>query len=123
MTGDDLLRSPVLYSSPPHKRRVARALASLGFVLLAFAVWFAIDEWRRGAVPDLRAAYGLIAFFITPLVLIGVGLWVGWGHTRVDLWRKCIERRPFGLPWPAKQRPLSDAQRLYVAFHRGSSAT
>ncbi len=54
-------------------------------------------------------------------MMLGIGLWIGWGQTRIDLRHGVVERRPLGVPWLAKIIRLKDAERLYVGFYRAPS--
>lgn len=55
---------------------------------------------------------------VAPLMMIAIGLWIGWGQTRIDLRRGVVERRPLRVPWLVKLTLLRDAARLYVGFYR-----
>ncbi|MDF1823433.1 MAG: hypothetical protein P1U68_02260 [Verrucomicrobiales bacterium] len=108
----------ITYSSPPHKRRTARPLAVVSSVILVLILFSILSNYRT----RLAAGYdplppSSLVLPIAPLMLIGIGLWIGWGQTRIDLRRGVVERRPLGLPRPAKIIQLKDANRLYVGYY------
>ncbi len=107
------------YSSPASKRSMARGIAVFSIILLAWLVFSGIRNWQTREEQGIPPNYGAAMMWVAPLMLFVVGLWIGWGHVRVDLERLTVSRRPLGLPWPSKTRPLSDANRLYVGFHLG----
>jgi hypothetical protein len=107
------------YGSPESKRVMARAMAAVSALLLVWLVVSTARDWQVRSEKGIPLNYGAIVMCVAPLMLFFVGLWIGWGHTRVDFGRRIVQQRPFGLPWPASGRPLSDASCLYVGFHRG----
>lgn len=109
----------ITYSSPPHKRKLGRSMA-VGAAAMLVVILFSIAsnyKTRKAAGYDPLPASSLV-IPVAPLMLLGIGLWIGWGQTRIDLRRGVVERRPLGLPWLAKIVRLKDAKRLYVGLYR-----
>lgn len=107
------------YNAPESKRGMARVMALLAGLLVTWLAYSLVRDWGVRAEKGIPPNYGSVVMCVAPLMLLVVGIWIGWGHTRVDLGRLTVQRRPLGLPFPSKTRPLSDARRLYVGFHRG----
>ena len=57
-----------------------------------------------------------------PSMLLLVGLWIGWGQTRIDLERGRVEVWPLGIPWPAEVHRLAHADRFVVVPVPGISS-
>ncbi len=116
MVDDDLY---ITYSSPPHKRKFARIIAVVSILILGLCLWSAADSYvKRKAKGYDPLPPSTLVTFVAPMMMIGIGLWIGWGQTRIDLHRRVVVRRPLGIPWPAKTVRFSDAQRLHVSFYR-----
>ncbi len=109
----------ITYSSPPHKRKLARVIAVVSAVVLVLIFVSVASDYRKrkAAGYDPLPASSLV-LPSAPLMMLGIGLWIGWGHTRIDLRRGVAERRPLGVPWLAKIVRLRDAERLYVGYFR-----
>ncbi len=108
----------ITYSSPAHKRKIGRAIAvgAAAFLVLIFFSVSSNYRTRKAAGYDPLPASS-IGLPVAPLMLLGIGLWIGWGQTRVDLRRGVVERRPLGVPWLTKTIRLRDANRLYVGYY------
>ena len=110
------------YRAAPIQRTLARWVGVLSGALLLVA----IVTLMRGFLGRIRAGlplrYGYLVVLAAPAMLLAVGLWIGWGQTRIDLERATVEIRPLGIPWPAEVHRLGEADRLVIVSVPGVSS-
>ena len=113
----------VIYSSPPSKRKLAKGIFWFSAAIAVLLTWSLINSYQRRKAKgyDPLPASSLVMYGL-PLMLGGLGLWIGWGQVRIDLKRGVVERRPLGLPYLGKTKSLSAANRIYVGFYRAPTS-
>lgn len=111
------------YRAAPIQRILARWIAGLSGAVLAFAVVTLVKGYLGRRARGRQPSYTYLVVLAAPSMLLLVGLWIGWGQTRIDLERGRVEIRPLGIPWPAQAHPLAEADRLVVVPVAGISSS
>lgn len=110
------------YRAAPIQRTIARWLAGLsGALLIALIVGLVrgfLYRTRRG----VRVSYTYLVVLVAPSMLVVLGLWIGWGQTRIDLERQRVEIRPLGIPLLVQVHELAEADRLVLVPVLGVSS-
>ncbi len=110
----------VTYSSPKSKRKLARGVFYVCAILAALIIWAAASNAAKRKEkgyppPDVTSLVPMMA----PLMLMTIGLWIGWAQVRIDMRRGVVERRPLGLRFLfSRSKSISTAKRIYVGYYR-----
>ena len=110
------------YRAAPIQRTLARWIAVLSGALLAALIITLVRGFLGRIERGLRQRYGYLVVLAAPAMSLVLGLWIGWGQTRIDLERGRVEIRPLGTPWPAEVHQLAEADRLVVVSVPGVSS-
>ncbi len=110
------------YRAAPIQRTLARWIAVLSGALLVVLTVTLTRGFLRRIEQGLRRRYTYLVVLVAPAMSVVLGLWIGWGHTRIDLERYTVEIRPLGIPWPAEVHQLGEADRLVVVPVPGVSS-
>ena len=89
-------------------------------VLAALIIWGAAgNAAKRKAKGYPPQGVTALVPLMAPLMLMTIGLWIGWGQVRIDTRRGVVERRPLGTRFLfSRSKSISTAKRIFVGYYR-----